>query len=372
MRLPRRRAAVRAVGLLLLFFLVVKWSGYKLQARRVEQRISELRDEVGKFHLSKGDIDSIELGVPISATTRSQGDSALAATAQPTPSSACPVGFTGADCTVSCHTAIETDESHCWTSVIWAQQHGIHDPRHEQWYGDLDAESSLEQFQEALWSQCAKSPDCPKPPECSKPCSTGTSDLMNWEAAGNAAVLAQEPTPENMAPRITMEETVVFCLSRRSGFAARETIRETWAEGHDQVYFVVGALCDVPPVLRQKRPFGLCKRDRLMQDSTAEAKWAEKQGAEEKRLQQEAMVNRDIVRMPDVDVYKTLPAKVRYMYEWGTKNTKAKWFAKIDDDSFARVDSLAAWLAMNPSFNPVGPRLRRSIAAYYARTLMLV
>ena len=30
-------------------------------------------------------------------------------------------------------------------------------------------------------------------------------------------------------------------------------------------------------------------------------------------------------------------AQVRYMYEWGTKNTEAQWFTKIDDDSYARV-----------------------------------
>ena len=38
-----------------------------------------------------------------------------------------------------------------------------------------------------------------------------------------------------------------------------QVIRETWGNGHDNVYFVVGDTCSIPPPDRPEEPYGLCK-----------------------------------------------------------------------------------------------------------------
>jgi len=65
---------------------------------------------------------------------------------------------------------------------------------------------------------------------------------------------------------------------------------------------------------------------------------------EDKALQQEHAMHKDMVFIPNVDSYRNLPQKVKEAYAWASKNTKAAWFAKVDDDMFVRIEALSKHL----------------------------
>ena len=44
---------------------------------------------------------------------------------------------------------------------------------------------------------------------------------------------------------------IVLVMSRRSSVERRDTIRETWGLGHDNIYFVIGNGCNIPIHLRK-------------------------------------------------------------------------------------------------------------------------
>jgi hypothetical protein len=52
-------------------------------------------------------------------------------------------------------------------------------------------------------------------------------------------------------PKATNDTTVIIFMSARGYFGKRAAIRETWAKGHDNVYFVISMPCDVPPSQRR-------------------------------------------------------------------------------------------------------------------------
>ena len=60
--------------------------------------------------------------------------------------------------------------------------------------------------------------------------------------------------------RKTEQPVVILVLSRRTGFSARQAIRQTWAKGHDNIFFVVGASCPIPLKDRVNAPYGACLR----------------------------------------------------------------------------------------------------------------
>jgi hypothetical protein len=64
----------------------------------------------------------------------------------------------------------------------------------------------------------------------------------------------------------------------------------------------------------------------------------------------ESAKHKDIIRMPDIDVYRHLPQKVKFCYRWGLENTNAEWFVKTDDDSVVRIDTLGRYL--DKTYNP--------------------
>jgi len=134
--------------------------------------------------------------------------------------------------------------------------------------------------------------------------------------------------------------TMVTVLSRRSAFETRKIIRETWGSGHDNVFFVVGTCCPIPPSDRKKWS---CIRSKAtsIEDQT---KWDTDCAKEDLKIAEEEQTYMDIIRMPDIDVYRHLPQKVKFAYTWGLEHTTAKWFLKTDDDSVVRVDTLDSYL----------------------------
>lgn len=141
---------------------------------------------------------------------------------------------------------------------------------------------------------------------------------------------------ENKKQLLSME-TFVCVLTRRSAEERRNTLRKTWALNHKNVFFSVGRCCNIPPENRKKTY--TCKR---ASDSSIDRQkeWSETCKKEDKKIEEESQKFNDMIFMDTVDVYRHLPQKVKYCYQWGLENTNAKWFLKTDDDSFVRVDTL--------------------------------
>jgi len=142
------------------------------------------------------------------------------------------------------------------------------------------------------------------------------------------------------APRATTSEVVVFVLSGGDDSKRRQVIRETWAKGHDNVYFVVGHSCPLPSVTRKSWS---C---RLQRRATKDETWAWTRHTQkvEAHMVAEQGDFGDMLRVDDTDVYRSLPNKLKSAYAWGVAETGAKWFVKADDDSVVRVGTLAHYL----------------------------
>jgi len=135
-------------------------------------------------------------------------------------------------------------------------------------------------------------------------------------------------------------QVMVSVLSRRSAFETRQTIRETWASGHNNVFFAVGVCCPIPPNDRKK---WTCKRAKST-SVEEQSKWDMECAKQDLKIAEEEAKYKDIIRMPDIDVYRHLPQKVKFSYKWGLEHTTAKWFVKTDDDSVVRIDTLGSYL----------------------------
>jgi hypothetical protein len=144
-------------------------------------------------------------------------------------------------------------------------------------------------------------------------------------------------------PRRTNSSVFIFVLSRRDAFATRQTIRETWASGHDNVYFVMGTGCNVPPELRI---------DDLSCEENANASEQIKSNNNEEfyteAAETEALIREEMTMYGDilldqnlVDSDRSSPAKIKYAYRWGALNLpRALWFVKAGDDMYIRVKPL--------------------------------
>ena len=135
-------------------------------------------------------------------------------------------------------------------------------------------------------------------------------------------------------------QVMVSVLSRRTAFETRQVIRETWASGHNNVFFAVGVCCPIPPNDRKK---WACKRAKST-SVEEQSKWDMECTKQDLKIAEEEVKYKDIIRMPDIDVYRHLPQKVKFSYKWGLEHTTAKWFVKTDDDSVVRIDTLGSYL----------------------------
>jgi microcompartment protein CcmK/EutM len=136
--------------------------------------------------------------------------------------------------------------------------------------------------------------------------------------------------------RQSQTKLVVMVFSRREGFERRQTIRETWGAGHDNVLFMVGNRhCPYKP------------SDRV-QWSCNPKKGATPGGPtydrEQKALTEKLRQEEKVVLLDMVDVYRGLPEKLRLGYKWVLEHHKPQWILKTDDDSVVRVGTLEDYL----------------------------
>jgi hypothetical protein len=146
-------------------------------------------------------------------------------------------------------------------------------------------------------------------------------------------------------------QAMVSVLSRRSAFGTRQTIRETWASGHNNVFFVVGTCCPIPPKHRKKFT---CTRT-TPSSITEQSHWDKSCANEDLKIADEEEKYKDMIRVSDYDVYYNLPKKVMSMYEWTIQHTEAKWIAKTDDDCYVRIGETKRWLnTLTPTMTRIG------------------
>jgi len=153
--------------------------------------------------------------------------------------------------------------------------------------------------------------------------------------------------------RSTESLVAFFVLSRREGVQQRQAIRDTWAKGFDNIYFVVAEdcwvhpihrdvdeggnpLCRVAPRVLDPKQFAKDQRDHILNIQT-----------KKKDFFEEMSTYQDILYIRDgtYDVYRSLPQKVKSAYKFVAERLPSvQWIVKVDDDFFVRpkefIDSL--------------------------------
>jgi len=124
----------------------------------------------------------------------------------------------------------------------------------------------------------------------------------------------------------------VIVLSGRTNFERRQTIRETWARGHSNVYFVIGGS-------RPSSSVGDEQNNNNNNDNDSQ----ENRTAVTSKLFQEQERYRDMLDTIHPDTYRSLPYKLDYAITWIGKHERMKhvqWILKVDDDVVVRLNAL--------------------------------
>ena len=144
-----------------------------------------------------------------------------------------------------------------------------------------------------------------------------------------AYTVAPTPVP---TPVRTLK-TIIIVLSRREAFKERQVIRDTWAMGHSNVYFIVGKPCEIP--LKDRKPW-VCERKSLQNDNT----YTLEQG----RISEQLLKEKDVVHVDMIDVYRNLAEKLKLAYRWAFKTHGKAYVLKVDLDTFVRVSEVESFV----------------------------
>jgi len=154
-----------------------------------------------------------------------------------------------------------------------------------------------------------------------------------------------------ITPRITNETMVVIVMSARTHTERRKIIRETWGNGHGNVYFIISAACPFPK-WQMKFESATCEQDSSKTSEDIDLNHLKYIQAQENDLEKEQILYRDMIYTPKHESYHGLVHKLKEGYGWVVKYTKADWILKVDDDTYARIDSVAKYLNQ---FSPLKP-----------------
>jgi hypothetical protein len=153
----------------------------------------------------------------------------------------------------------------------------------------------------------------------------------------------------------SISNLVVFVMSRNDAFERRQIIRRTWAKNCDNVYFVVGSFCKIPPEFRASDDGGnpLCQVRR----TTLDIQYASKTydylqttiHPNQRQLHQEQATYQDILVMDAVDVYRHLPKKIKtaYTFVHHYLPSTVGWILKVDDDMFVRPRMFEKYIVLH-------------------------
>lgn len=166
---------------------------------------------------------------------------------------------------------------------------------------------------------------------------SGNPDEAPFQASKYNYSLQAVPTEWNLKtePKPSNESNVaVIILSARSNFERRQTIRETWAQEHNNAYFVIGG----------PEPDNLDDKNWQNVNSTSS------------RLLREQEKYGDLLDTIHPDTYRGLPYKNWFAINWISRHPGMKhiqWVLKADDDVVVRLHALQHNVLRQ--FNPSTP-----------------
>eukprot|EP00934_Nitzschia_sp_Nitz4_P001076 Nitzschia sp. Nitz4//scaffold313_size41840//20342//21536//NITZ4_007435-RA/size41840-processed-gene-0.10-mRNA-1//-1//CDS//3329547427//1076//frame0 len=175
-------------------------------------------------------------------------------------------------------------------------------------------------------------------------------------------------------PHVSESDIVVMVLTRRTGWDRRQTIRETWASNRTDVYFVVGQGCNVPVSLRDRDEGNneLCQVAPIVLPDNYMSMTRQQMDLEHnvtQRLLEEQTRYQDLLMMEEVDMYRTLPKKLKFAYRFVHEHLPTvDWVVKVDDDFYVRVDGFQGLLRRPLQGRQYNPRNESVIVGGSIRT----
>ena len=184
----------------------------------------------------------------------------------------------------------------------------------------------------------------------------------------NTDNLKENPYKPNLEPKI-----LINVLSARSNVLSRNAIRQTWANNHHNIFFMVGQdYCPYPEANYNKLTFTQCKSSAVSQyilskflsypkefrNHPKNSNYIEmkklinnllekykqiylKEQFNNYNLRQESARNKDMVILPQIDSYNNLTLKTFNAFMWNINNfPNINYFMKIDDDAYLRADGI--------------------------------
>ena len=137
------------------------------------------------------------------------------------------------------------------------------------------------------------------------------------------------PTHQNRMKNTNLakksNELITIILSKRDAFNERQVIRETWANGHKNIYFIVGKPCMVPN-----------PKSWTCDGKMGNIEYQKKQHKITEKIKKE----KNIIILDMVDVYRNLGEKLKLAYQWVYRKYGKKYVLKVDLDTFVRVSSV--------------------------------
>mmetsp|Transcript_13612 Transcript_13612/g.20720 ORF Transcript_13612/g.20720 Transcript_13612/m.20720 type:complete len:372 (-) Transcript_13612:78-1193(-) len=155
-----------------------------------------------------------------------------------------------------------------------------------------------------------------------------------------------------ISPRLTNGTMVVIVMTARAHTERRKVIRETWGNGHDNVYFIISAACPFPK-WQMKFESPTCEQVQPYTSKDIDLKHKAFTKTQEEELEKEQRLYKDMIYTPKPESYHGLVHKLKEGYDWVIRHTKADWILKVDDDTYARVDSVANYLRQISPLNPI-------------------
>jgi len=138
-------------------------------------------------------------------------------------------------------------------------------------------------------------------------------------------------------------QVALLVMSARHNFEARQLIRETWAKGHDMIWFVIGGkYCEIPPAFQAfDDP---CKLNlTASQGETSFPQYIKEQEEISRNLTYEINTHKDILYIENIyDSYGNLAEKVKEALFWADRvlPRDVTFFTKVDDDCIVNVGRL--------------------------------
>lgn len=143
-------------------------------------------------------------------------------------------------------------------------------------------------------------------------------------------------------------QVVILVVSKRQSVAPRQVIRETWARGLTNVFFLIGEACPLPPRRRRQLTCEPSSTNASLSERTA---WQAYTQFVDKYLIEE-LSGGDLIQVKHNEVPSEQVELLRAGYDWVTKKTKANWVVKVYDDSFVHVDAIFRFLMGYNHFDP--------------------